>query len=171
MSYLKNRLKYPAIAHAECMRAVNPKMSERELEGIMLYVHKKYGAEDEGYPPIVGAGANGCILHYEENNALQVKNQLVLMDVGAEYHGYSADVTRSFPANGKFTEEQKAIYQLVYEAQEAAFAICRAGYFFRFPGSENDPGTGSGYDETGTDQRCERGKEILSARHVASPGS
>ena len=113
-----------------CMQAVNPKMSERELEGIMLYVHKKYGAEDEGYPPIVGAGGNGCILHYEENNALEVKNQLVLMDVGAEYHGYSADVTRTFPANGKFTEEQKAIYQLVYDAQEAAFSICRAGISF-----------------------------------------
>jgi Xaa-Pro aminopeptidase len=102
-------------------------MSETELAGIMFYVHKHYGAEDEGYPPIVGAGANGCILHYEENNATQVKNQLVLMDVGAEYHGYSADVTRTFPANGKFTEEQKAIYQLVYDAQEEVFKMCKDG--------------------------------------------
>jgi Xaa-Pro aminopeptidase len=127
---IKKSVEISALAHAECMRAVNPKMSERELEGIMLYVHKKYGAEDEGYPPIVGAGANGCILHYEENDATEVKNQLVLMDVGAMYHGYSADVTRTFPADGKFTEEQKAIYQLVYDAQEAAFSICRAGISF-----------------------------------------
>jgi len=127
---IKKSVEISAIAHAECMRAVNPKMSERELEGIMLYVHKKYGAEDEGYPPIVGAGANGCILHYEENDATEVKNQLVLMDVGSMYHGYSADVTRTFPANGKFTEEQKAIYQLVYDAQEAAFTICRPGISF-----------------------------------------
>ena len=127
---LKKSIGISAIAHRECMKAVNPGMSERELEGIMLYVHKKYGAEDEGYPPIVGAGGNGCILHYEENDAVEVKNQLVLMDVGAEYHGYSADVTRTFPANGKFTDEQKAIYQLVYEAQEAAFTICRAGISF-----------------------------------------
>jgi Xaa-Pro aminopeptidase len=117
-------------AHAEAMRAVNPGMSERELEGIMLYVHKKYGAEDEGYPPIIGAGANGCILHYEENNAMNVENQLVLMDVGAMYHGYSADVTRTFPANGHFTNEQRIIYKLVYDAQDEAFKYCKAGTTF-----------------------------------------
>lgn len=127
---LKRSVGLSSIAHAEAMKAVNPKMSERELEGIMLYVHKKYGAEEEGYPPIIGAGGNGCILHYEENNAMELKNQLVLMDVGAMYHGYSADVTRTFPANGKFTEEQKAIYQLVYEAQEVAFKICKQGITF-----------------------------------------
>ena len=119
-----------SIAHTQAMKAVNPAMSERELEGIMLYVHKKYGAEDEGYAPIVGAGADGCILHYEENSAIAVKNQLVLMDVGAMYHGYSADVTRTFPANGKFSEEQKAIYQIVYDAQEEAFKYCREGVSF-----------------------------------------
>ncbi len=124
---LKKSVEISSFAHAEAMRAVTPKMSERELEGIMLYVHKKYGAEDEGYPPIVGAGGNGCILHYEENSATEVKNQLVLMDVGAEYHGYSADVTRTFPANGKFTEEQKAIYQIVYDAQEEVFKLCKDG--------------------------------------------
>ncbi len=125
---IKKSVELSSIAHAEAMRAVTPKMSERELEGIMLYVHKKYGAEDEGYGPIVGAGGNGCILHYEDNSLLEVGNQLVLMDVGAMYHGYSADVTRTFPANGKFSEEQKAIYQIVYDAQEAAFKICKAGY-------------------------------------------
>jgi Xaa-Pro aminopeptidase len=124
---LKKSVEISSLAHAEAMRAVNPKMSEAELEGIMLYVHKHYGAEDEGYPPIVGAGANGCILHYEENLATKVDNQLVLMDVGAEYHGYSADVTRTFPANGKFTEEQKAIYNIVYDAQEEVFKLCKAG--------------------------------------------
>jgi Xaa-Pro aminopeptidase len=124
---LKKSIQISSIAHAEAMRAVKPQTSERELEGIMLYVHKKYGAEDEGYPPIVGAGGNGCILHYEENSATRVDNQLVLMDVGAEYHGYSADVTRTFPANGKFTEEQKAIYQVVYDAQEEVFKLCKEG--------------------------------------------
>jgi len=124
---LKKSIEISSIAHAEAMRAVKPQMSEAELEGIMLYVHKHYGAEDEGYPPIVGAGGNGCILHYEENNMTEVGNQLVLMDVGAEYHGYSADVTRTFPANGKFTDEQKAIYQLVYDAQEEVFKLCKQG--------------------------------------------
>lgn len=114
-------------AHAEAMRAVRPDMSEHELQGIYEYVHRKYGAEDEGYPPIVGAGANSCILHYEENDVMHVDNQLVLADVGAMYHGYSADVTRTYPANGKFTEEQKAIYQLVYNAQEEVFKLAKAG--------------------------------------------
>ncbi len=124
---LKKSIEISSIAHTEAMKAVKPQMSERQLEGIMLYVHKRYGAEDEGYPPIIGAGANGCILHYEENNAVEVKNQLVLMDVGSEYHGYSADVTRTFPANGKFTDQQKAIYQIVYDAQEEVFKLCRQG--------------------------------------------
>lgn len=127
LELLKKTVEISAQAHAEVMRAIKPGMSERELQGIFEYVHKRYGAEDEGYPPIVGAGANGCILHYEENNETQVKNQLVLMDVGSEYHGYSADVTRTVPANGKFTEEQKAIYQLVYDAQEEVFKLCKEG--------------------------------------------
>ncbi|MDB5145178.1 MAG: family metallopeptidase [Mucilaginibacter sp.] len=127
---IKKSVEISSLAHAEVMRAIKPGMSERELQGIFEYVHKKYGAEDEGYPPIVGAGANSCILHYEENNVTEVKNQLVLMDVGSEYHGYSADVTRTVPANGKFTEEQKAIYQLVYDAQEEIFKLCKEGVPF-----------------------------------------
>ncbi|MBK9105255.1 MAG: aminopeptidase P N-terminal domain-containing protein [Saprospiraceae bacterium] len=111
-----------AVAHAEVMKAIHPDMSESELDGIFRYVHKKYGAEEEGYPPIVGTGANGCILHYIDNNVTQVDNQLVLMDVASEYHGYTADVTRTTPANGKFTTEQKAIYQLVLDAQNEVMA-------------------------------------------------
>ncbi|NIJ54458.1 aminopeptidase P family protein [Dyadobacter arcticus] len=130
LELLRKSIKLSSIAHAEVMRAIKPNMSESELEGVFLYVHKKYGAEDEGYPPIVGAGANGCILHYIENEVTTVNNQLVLMDVGAEYHGYSADVTRTIPANGKFTDEQKAIYQLVFDAQEEVFKLCKAGVPF-----------------------------------------
>jgi len=131
LALLKKSVQISSLAHAEVLRAITPNMGEKELEGILLYVHKKYGVEDEGYPPIVGAGANGCILHYEENNVPKVDNQLVLMDVGAEYHGYSADVTRTIPANGKFTEEQKAIYQLVYDAQEEVFKLCKAGIAYQ----------------------------------------
>ncbi|TPG40153.1 aminopeptidase P N-terminal domain-containing protein [Flavobacterium pectinovorum] len=127
MELMRETVKLSCIAHNEVMKAVGPDMSENEANGIHAYIHKRYGAEDEGYPPIVGAGANGCILHYEENNSTKIDNQLLLMDVGSEYHGYSADVTRTVPANGKFTEEQKAIYQLVYDAQEAVFKICKEG--------------------------------------------
>ncbi|MCM0668602.1 aminopeptidase P N-terminal domain-containing protein [Flavobacterium tyrosinilyticum] len=122
---MRKTVKLSCIAHNEVMKAVGPDMSENEVDGIHAYIHKHYGAEAEGYGPIVGAGANGCILHYWENNATKIDNQLLLMDVGSEYHGYSADVTRTIPANGKFTEEQKAIYQIVYDAQEAVFKICK----------------------------------------------
>ena len=127
LALIKKSVRISCIAHTETMRAITPGASEREMEAIHTYIHKKYGAEGEGYPPIVGAGGNGCILHYEENSALKIDNQLLLMDVGSEYHGYSADVTRTIPANGKFTPEQKAIYQLVYDAQEAIFKLCKEG--------------------------------------------
>lgn len=127
LDLMRKTVKLSCIAHNEVMKAVGPDMSENEADGIHSYVHRHYGAEDEGYPPIVGAGANGCILHYGENNAAKIDNQLLLMDVGSEYHGYSADVTRTIPANGKFTEEQKAIYQIVYEAQEEVFKLCKEG--------------------------------------------
>jgi len=127
MELMRKTVKLSCVAHNEVMKAVGPDMSENEADGIHSYIHRKYGAEGEGYPPIVGAGANGCILHYGENNATKMDNQLLLMDVGSEYHGYSADVTRTIPANGKFTEEQKAIYQIVYEAQEEVFKICKEG--------------------------------------------
>ena len=111
----------------EVMKAVHPGMSETEIQGLHEYVHKKYGAEYIGYPSIVGAGHNGCVLHYVDNNKTKVGNDLILMDVGAEYHGYTADVTRTIPANGKFSPEQKLIYNLVYEAQEAAFRTLKNG--------------------------------------------
>jgi Xaa-Pro aminopeptidase len=127
MALMRKTVSISAIAHAEVMKAIQPGMSEAELQGLQEYVHKKLGAEYVGYPSIVGAGANGCILHYEENNRVNVGRNLVLMDVGAEYHGYSADVTRTVPSTGKFTPEQKAIYDLVYQAQEAIFPLCHAG--------------------------------------------
>ncbi len=127
LALLRKAVFISSIAHAEVMKAIQPNMSERELEAIFLYVHQKYGAEEEGYGPIVGAGANGCTLHYEENSVTNVKSQMVVMDVAAEYHGYSADVTRSVPSTGKYSPEQKAIYQTVYDAQEEIFKLCKDG--------------------------------------------
>lgn len=122
-----------AIGQIEVMKAMKPHLSETELQGIHEFVYKKYGAEYEGYPSIVGAGNNGCILHYVENNQTQVGNELVLMDLGAEYRGFTADVTRTIPANGKFTPEQKAIYDLVYNAQEAGIALYTIGTSMQAP--------------------------------------
>ena len=125
--------KISAIGQVEVMKAMNPSLSEMEIQGIHEFVYKKYNVEYEGYPSIVGGGHNGCILHYIENTKLNVGNDLVLMDLGAEYHGYTADVTRTIPANGYFSKEQKAIYDIVYEAQEAGIKAAVVGADFRAP--------------------------------------
>ena len=131
---LKKAVEISAVGQVEVMKAMHPNMSESEIQGVHEYVYKKYGAEYEGYPSIVGGGNNGCILHYIENNKTEVGNDLVLMDLGAEYHGYTADVTRTIPANGKFTSEQKAIYDIVYDAQEAGIKASVVGAPFQAPG-------------------------------------
>ncbi|MFD2099161.1 aminopeptidase P family protein [Flagellimonas iocasae] len=128
---LKKAVEISSVGQIEVMKAMHPNMSETEIQGVHEYVYKKYGAEYEGYPSIVGGGNNGCILHYIENNKTQVGNDLVLMDLGAEYHGYTADVTRTIPANGKFTPEQKAIYDIVYDAQEAGIKASVVGATFK----------------------------------------
>lgn len=133
MVLLTKAVRISAMGQREVMKAMHPGMSESEIQGIHEYVYKKYGSEYEGYPSIVGAGNNGCVLHYIENSKMKVENDLVLMDLGAEYHGYTADVTRTIPANGKFSPEQKAIYDLVYEAQEAGIAASVVGGDFRAP--------------------------------------
>ena len=134
MVLLKKAIEISAVGQVEVMKAMHPNMSETEIQGVHEYVYKKYGAEYEGYPSIVGGGHNGCILHYIENNKPKVGNDLVLMDLGAEYHGYTADVTRTIPANGKFSKEQKLIYDIVYDAQEAGIKASTLGAPFQAPG-------------------------------------
>lgn len=133
LKLLRKAINISAVAQIEVAKAMHPGMSEMEIQGIHEFIYKKYGAEYEGYPSIVGAGNNGCVLHYIENNKTKLGNELVLMDVGAEYHGYTADVTRTIPASGKFIKEQKQIYELVYQAQEAAFRMCQKDSSFRAP--------------------------------------
>ncbi len=128
---LKKAIEISAVGQLEIMKAMHPNMSETEVQGVHEFVYKKYGAEYEGYPSIVGAGNNGCILHYVDNNkTITGDNNLILMDLGAEYHGYTADVTRTIPSNGKFTMEQKLIYDIVYEAQEASILKTKIGENF-----------------------------------------
>lgn len=127
MDLIRKAVEISCQGQNEVMKTLRPDMSELELQGLHEYVHKKYGAEEVGYGSIVGAGDDGCILHYIENNRTKVGSDMVLMDVGASYHGYTADVTRTVPADGKFSAEEKIIYNLVYEAQEAAFKILKDG--------------------------------------------
>jgi Xaa-Pro aminopeptidase len=103
------------------------------VQALMEYEFKSRGSEYVGYPSINGSGANSCILHYETNQRTLQDGDLLLNDCGAEYHGYSADVTRTIPVNGKFSTEQKIIYELVLAAQDAAFAVCKPGNQFSDP--------------------------------------
>ncbi|MBP2282044.1 Xaa-Pro aminopeptidase [Flavobacterium sp. CG_23.5] len=133
MVLLTKAVRISAMGQREIMKAMHPGMSETEIQGVHEFVYKKYGSEFEGYPSIVGAGNNGCALHYIENSKMKVENDLVLMDLGAEYHGYTADVTRTIPANGKFSTEQKLIYDMVYDAQEAGIATAKIRNSFSAP--------------------------------------
>jgi Xaa-Pro aminopeptidase len=121
--------------HSEMIKMVEPGMNEYSVEAAGEYVFRKLGAEDVGYPSICGAAENSVILHYSTNRRPLKGGELLLLDMGAEYHGYSADITRTVPVNGKFTDSQREIYNLVYDAQEAAFLKCKPGSLFTDPHS------------------------------------
>ncbi|MCE0558666.1 Xaa-Pro aminopeptidase [Motilimonas sp. E26] len=113
--------------HIRAMKECRVGAWEYQLEAGILHEFAMHGARDAAYSTIVGGGENACILHYTENESQLVDGELVLIDAGAEYAGYAGDITRTFPVNGKFSSEQKAIYQLVLDAQEAALAALGPG--------------------------------------------
>ena len=127
---LKKAIRISTQGQVEVMKALHPQMTEREVQGIHQLVFKKYGAAHEGYPSIVGAGDNACVLHYITNDKTNIENQLILMDLGAEYNGYTADVTRTIPVSGTFTLEQRALYKIVYDAQTAGIDASLVGATF-----------------------------------------
>lgn len=133
LALLRRAVRISAQGQREVMKLMRPEMGEMEVQGLHEYVYRRYGAEFQGYPSIVGGGANACILHYETDDRQRLDNDLVLMDCGAEYHGYSADVTRTAPPSGTFSPAQRQIYELVLAAQEAGFAACRPGAEFNAP--------------------------------------
>jgi Xaa-Pro aminopeptidase len=132
--FLRRAIEITAAAHREALRSIEPGMHEYEVEAVIEYVFRRSGAEDPGFPSIVGSGENSIILHYEANRRRMEDGDLVVMDIGAEYRGYSADVTRTAPVSGLFSPEQRAIYELVLHAQEAGIAATRAGSSFGEPG-------------------------------------
>jgi Xaa-Pro aminopeptidase len=127
---IKKAVAISVIGQKEVMKAMHADMTEREIQGIHEFVYRKYGAADEGYPSIVGAGENSCVLHYIENEKKELDNQLVLMDLGAEFYGFTADVTRTIPANGIYSQAQRELYEIVYEAQEKAIQASQVGISF-----------------------------------------
>lgn len=116
--------------HARAMRACRPGMAEFELEAELSYEFRKRGADGHAYSPIVAGGANACVLHYVSNDKLLNDHTLVLIDAGCEVEGYAADITRTFPVNGRFTPAQKDVYEIVLAAQAAAFAATAPGRHF-----------------------------------------
>ena len=113
-------------AHRAAMRAARPGIHEYELQAELERVFRMYDAEP-AYASIVGTGANACVLHYRDNRARSKAGELVLIDAGAEYRGYAADITRTFPVGGRFSKQQRAIHDLVCAAQAAALAQARPG--------------------------------------------
>ncbi|MBL4711738.1 MAG: Xaa-Pro aminopeptidase [Gammaproteobacteria bacterium] len=126
LSLMRKAAKISVTAHINAMKKCEPGVNEYELEAEFLFEFKRNGA-GWAYSSIVGGGENSCILHYTENNAELQNKDLVLIDAGAEYQGYAADITRTFPVNGKFTAAQQEIYEVVLEAQNAAFAKVKPG--------------------------------------------
>lgn len=153
---IRKASKISAIGQIEVMKAAKIGMSEREIQGIHEFIYKRYGAESVGYPSIVGGGNNGCILHYIENDMKSVDKRLLLMDLGAEWKGYTADVTRTIPVNGKFNEEEKAIYELVLKAQDAGIALCQEGMEFSEIGKEAKRIIDAGLADLGIIKKGER---------------
>ncbi|MBL8194477.1 MAG: Xaa-Pro aminopeptidase [Blastocatellia bacterium] len=119
-----------AQAHLAAMKAVKVGMYEFEIEAVIEHYFRRSGANAPAYNSIVGAGANATILHYVENNCQIKDNDLLLVDAGAEYEHYCSDITRTYPANGRFTKEQKEIYEIVLAAQLAAIEKVKPGAAF-----------------------------------------
>ncbi len=122
-----------AEAHCQAMKACQPGMHEYELEAELLHTFVKAGARHPAYNSIVGSGNNACILHYVENTRQMKEGDLVLIDAGCELEHYASDITRTFPVSGKFSAEQKAIYQLVLDAQAAAIDVIKPGNHWNDP--------------------------------------
>jgi Xaa-Pro aminopeptidase len=129
---MRKAAKIAAAAHVRAMRACRPGMMEYEIEAEFLHEFRRHNATTS-YQPIVGGGANGCILHYTENKDRLRDGDLLLIDAGCEYDCYASDITRTFPVSGRFTSEQRALYEVVLEAQLAAIEKVRPGNHWNEP--------------------------------------
>lgn len=129
---MRQSAKIAVAAHKRAMRFAKPGRMEYEVMAELLHEFHRCSA-DISYHPIVGGGANSCILHYHENNAALNDGDLLLIDAGCEYELYASDITRTFPVGGRFTPEQRAVYQVVLEAQYAAIDKTRPGNHWNDP--------------------------------------
>ncbi|MEK6212346.1 MAG: aminopeptidase P N-terminal domain-containing protein [Pseudomonadota bacterium] len=116
-----------AAAHRRAMRATRPGLREYEVEAEIVHEFRRRGAQAPAYTPIVAGGANSCVLHYVQNDAILKDGELLLIDAGCELDGYASDITRTFPVGGKFAGPQRDIYEMVLAAQTAAIAEVKPG--------------------------------------------
>ena len=116
-----------ADAHVEAMKSVQPGMKEYEVEAMLEAYFRKHGASGSSYTSIIGSGGNATVLHYISNQDELKDGDLLLVDAGAEYKGYASDITRTFPINGKFTQAQRDIYDLVLKTQKSCVDMVRPG--------------------------------------------
>ncbi|MBI3981285.1 MAG: aminopeptidase P family protein [Gemmatimonadetes bacterium] len=128
---LRRAVSITAEAHKAAMRAARPGMMEYQLEAVVEYTFRDLGADRVGFPSIVGSGSNATTLHYDVNRRRAQEGDLVVIDVGAEYAQYTADVTRTIPMSGRFTPRQRAVYDLVLASQQAALDAVRPGVTVR----------------------------------------
>ena len=127
IAFLQRAIDLSVDAHLEAMKMMRPSLYEYQVAAKMVEVHAMGGSEAEGYSPIVGAGFNSTALHYDKLSRKIQDGDIVVLDVGAQFAGYSADITRTLPANGKFTPRQREIYDIVLSAQNAALAALKPG--------------------------------------------
>lgn len=129
---LREAARIAAQAHMRAMRFCRPGRHEYEVMAELVHEFRLHNA-DVAYPPIVGGGPRSCILHYNENDQPLKDGDLLLVDAGCEYQCYASDITRTFPVNGRFTQEQRAVYEIVLEANRAAIAQVRPGHDWNAP--------------------------------------
>src|SRR5580700_4431309 len=132
VSLMRRSGEIAAGAHVRAMRFCRPGRMEYEVMAELLHEFNRHGA-DISYYPIVGGGANSCVLHYRDNSARLNDGDLLLVDAGCEYGYYASDITRTYPVNGRFTPEQRAVYEVVLEAQAAAIAKVKPGNHWNEP--------------------------------------
>jgi Xaa-Pro aminopeptidase len=130
IAFLKQAIELSLDAHFEAMKMMRPGLYEYQVAAKMVEIHAWGGSEAEGYAPIVGAGPNSTALHYDQLARKIEDGDIAVLDVGAQFSGYSADITRTLPANGKFTPRQREIYEIVLGAQNAALAALKPGMDF-----------------------------------------
>jgi Xaa-Pro aminopeptidase len=127
IAFLQKAIELSLDAQLEAMKMMRPGLYEYQIGAKMVEIHAMGGSEAEGYAPIVGAGPNSVVLHYDKLSRKIEDRDIVVLDVGAQYSGYSADITRTLPANGRFTARQREIYDIVLGAQNAAMATLKPG--------------------------------------------